>query len=92
MRVTGDVVEFGYRHHEARFRIVGRVVQRGIPAPGEGVVGAGKHPGWAPDRCRCAELAVWRYITVPGVPELALERRLLRIPGVQVAMWPGLDL
>jgi hypothetical protein len=36
-------------------------------------------------------MAVWRFITVPGVPEVDLERRLLRIGSVGVDMWPGLD-
>jgi hypothetical protein len=36
-------------------------------------------------------MAVWRFITVPGVPELQLERRLLAIPDVHIDMWPDRD-
>lgn len=33
---------------------------------------------------------IWRYTTVPGLPELALHDRL-KERGVKVKMWPGLD-
>jgi hypothetical protein len=33
---------------------------------------------------------IWRYTTVPGLPELALHDRL-RERGLKVSLWPGLD-
>lgn len=93
MGVRREAVECGYSHHQARFRVDqhGPAV-RGAPRlvkvsparlrvpPAQPVAGA-----------RCVEMAVWRFITVPGVPELDLERRLLRIGDVAVDMWPGRD-
>lgn len=35
---------------------------------------------------------LWRYTVLPGLWELDLARRLRRIPGVEVALWPRLDL
>lgn len=43
------------------------------------------------DGACCLELAVWRFVTVPGVPELELERRLQRVSGVTEDMWPDMD-
>lgn len=34
---------------------------------------------------------VWRYTLQPGLVELDLEKRLLRIPGVTVHLWPDRD-
>jgi EmrB/QacA subfamily drug resistance transporter len=42
-------------------------------------------------RARCVDPAVWRFITVAGVPELLLERRLKGIAGIDVKMWPVKD-
>jgi hypothetical protein len=33
---------------------------------------------------------IWRYTTVPGLPELALHDRLKK-RGLKVSLWPGLD-
>jgi hypothetical protein len=93
MRVNGDGVECGYSHHESRFRtdpatatlasrprlvkVSSARLSTPIARPVEGA--------------KCLELAVWRFVTVPGVPEMALERKLLRIDGVSVEMWPDMD-
>lgn len=93
MRVKDEFVSCGYSHHGARYRL----------APGDaGTSGPARLlklttrrlsvPDALPaGRARCIDIAVWRFVTVPGVPELELERRLLRIDGVSVDMWPGLD-
>lgn len=39
----------------------------------------------------CVDQAVWRFVTVPGISEVLLERRLRAIPGVEVQMWPVRD-
>lgn len=93
MRVHGEAVKCGYSHHEARFRVsqdsrgasgkprLLKVSSARMRVPqAQSVAGA----------C-CVEMAVWRFITVPGVPELQLERRLLAIPDLCVDMWPGRD-
>lgn len=93
MGVRRGVVECGYSHHESRFR---------VDQHGPGVTGVPRLVKVSPARLRvpqaqhaagalCVEMAVWRFITVPGVPELDLERRLLRIGSVEVDMWPGRD-
>lgn len=90
MRVRPPLVKCSYGPHEARFRMVGRgggppelvktstarlSTPRALP-----VVGA-----------RCVDPAVWRFITVPGIPEVALERLQTRFPGVEVQLWPIKD-
>jgi hypothetical protein len=93
MGVHREVVECGYSHHEARFRVsqhspgtLGKHRLIKTSSARIRVPGAQSIPG----AC-CVEMAVWRFITVPGVPELQLERRLLAIPDVHIDMWPDRD-
>ena len=39
----------------------------------------------------CVDQAVWRFVTVPGISEVLLEKRLRAIPGIGVQMWPVRD-
>jgi len=93
MTVRGDLVQCGYSLHEARFRVDPQArPSPGIPRLVKVSAARLRVPVAQPTAgARCVELAVWRFITVPGVPELDLERRLLRIDDVAVDMWPGLD-
>ncbi len=90
MRVRPPEVRCSYGPHDARFRLVTGsseapklvktsasrlAVPRALPVTG----------------ARCVDPAVWRFITVPGVPEVALERLEQRCPGVTVALWPIKD-
>lgn len=91
MRVQGQSVHCTYGPHQARFRIAD-------PGPGGApalVKTSGarlRTPQARPvTGARCVDPAVWRFITVPGVPELLLERRLTGIGGVDVKMWPVKD-
>jgi hypothetical protein len=90
MTVRGDDVACGYSHHQARFRAHTR--DAGLPRLVKTSPARLRVPDARPERGgRCVDMAVWRFITVPGVPELQLERRLLAISGVSVTMWPGMD-
>ncbi|MQA08647.1 MAG: hypothetical protein GEU98_08860 [Pseudonocardiaceae bacterium] len=92
MRIKDEFVECGYSHHEARFRVDAGAGSRSAPRLLKLTSAKLRVPAaQSADRARCLDLAVWRFVTVPGVPELTLERRLLRIDGVSVDMWPGLD-
>lgn len=93
MRINGESVECGYSHHDARFRLDVTEADRTTSPRLVKVSPARLRTPQARDAdgARCVDLAVWRFVTVPGVPELELERRLLRIGGVDVRMWPDLD-
>lgn len=93
MRVISDGVGCGYSHHESRFRIDPSTA---IMAGGPRLVKVSSARLVTPiarpvEGAKCVELAVWRFVTVPGVPEVELERKLLGIGGVSVEMWPDLD-
>lgn len=93
MRIKDEFVECSYSHHEARFQLApGDESTAGSPRLLKLTSGRFHVPDVRPaDQSRCIDIAVWRFVTVPGVPELELERRLLQIDGVSVDMWPGLD-
>ena len=90
MRVRPPIVKCSYGPHEARFRLVDRnggppelvktsTTRLSTPQP-QTVAGA-----------RCVDPAVWRFVTVPGIPEIALERVRQRFPGLVVQLWPIKD-
>ncbi|GAA5118275.1 hypothetical protein [Haloechinothrix salitolerans] len=91
MRVRQPEVRCSYGPHEARFRLLD-----GTSGAPPGLVKISTSRG-APPRplpvagARCVDPAVWRFITVPGVPEVALERLEQRFSGVTVALWPVKD-
>jgi hypothetical protein len=91
MRVQAPVVSCTYNPHQALFRIASQppggapVLVQASPArlrvpEARSVEGNG-----------CVAVAVWRFVTVPGISEVLLEKRLLGIPGVGVQMWPVRD-
>jgi hypothetical protein len=94
MKVNGQRVGCTYRPHAAQFLLadiadaLGRpqLVQVSVPALVVPVAHGARS-------AQCVEPAVWRFVTVPGVPELDLERRLL-IPdlGLKVKMYPLKDM
>jgi hypothetical protein len=91
MRVGPPEVRCSYGPHEARFRLVDGT---GGGPPGLVKTSTSR---LAPPRslpvsgARCVDPAVWRFITVPGVPEVMLERLEQRFPGVKVRLWPVKD-
>ncbi len=93
MRVQEQTVQCTYGPHQARFRIAGRVVAGGsAPALVKTSAARLRTPQARPVAgSRCVDPAVWRFITVPGIPELELERKLGGIAGVDVQMWPVKD-
>lgn len=92
MHVHDPIVRCAYGPHEASFRISARGTSGSLPKLVRTSVARLKTPG-AQDAADavCVDPAVWRFITVPGVPELLLERQLQAIPGVTVKMWPIQD-
>jgi hypothetical protein len=93
MRVRGGFVGCSYGPHEARFRLEPNSVGEGrvprlVPVSSRRVRTPAARP--AASAC-CVDLAVWRFITVPGLPELELAGRLSRMDGVKVDVWPGRD-
>lgn len=92
MLVRGAAVACGYSHHEARFRI--QDARSGTRSPALMKMSSARMtvpPAQPLDGARCVDLAVWRFVTVPGVPELQLHRRLLRLSGVVAELWPDKD-
>jgi hypothetical protein len=93
MRIQEAVVSCAYSPHQAAFRITGA----GRPAGSRPVLTKTsaarlRVPDAQPTaRSTCVDQAVWRFITVPGLSEVLLERRLRAIPGVGVQMWPVRD-
>lgn len=90
MRVRPPVVRCSYGPHEAQFRLV--------PAPGgpPGLVKTSTARFSTPDAwpvagAGCVDPAVWRFITVPGIPEVLVKGLETRYPGVTVALWPIKD-
>jgi len=93
MRVQQQNVQCTYSPHQARFRIGGRAVAGGS-APGLVKTSAARlrtPQGRPVAGSRCVDPAVWRFITVPGIPELELERKLAGIAGIDVQLWPVKD-
>jgi REase associating with pPIWI_RE/pPIWI_RE three-gene island domain Y len=93
MRIQEAVVSCAYSPHQAVFRITaagGPAGSRPVLAKTSGArlrVPDARPTGGS----TCVDLAVWRFITVPGITEVLLERRLRAIPGVGVQMWPVTD-
>lgn len=91
MLVRPPVVACSYGPHDARFRLLARADdeppdlvststnRRRVPPPSS--VGSSA----------CVDPAVWRFVTIPGLPEVALEKLQARFPGVQVQLWPLKD-
>jgi hypothetical protein len=93
MRVLGDRVRCDIRDHEAIFS-VGRVPAVRTDAPALTCLTSKRQPK---PRARdaqqsvCVPESVWRFIVVPGLPELKLRDRLGAVDGVVVSMWPDKD-
>lgn len=91
MRVRPPEVRCSYGPHEAQFRLVDG--PNGAPP---GLVKTSTAQLAAPVArpvadARCVDESVWRFITVPGLPEVQLERLEQRFAGVRVALWPVKD-
>lgn len=95
MQVRGQRVECTYRPHAARFLVTDdhdsstgmstlvkvSATRLRVPKPRPAASAA------------CVDPAVWRFVVVPGVPELELERLLRsRIAGLDVALYPMKDV
>jgi len=93
MRIQGTVVSCTYSPHQALFRITGTGrLARSRPVLVKTSAARLRVPEPRPAAgSACVDQAVWRFITVPGISEVLLERRLRAIPGVRVQMWPVRD-
>jgi pPIWI_RE three-gene island domain Y/REase associating with pPIWI_RE len=93
MRIQQQSVKCTYGPHQARFRITSPA-SAADAAPALVKTSAARlrtPPAHPVAGARCVDPAVWRFITVAGIPELLLERRLKGIAGVEVKMWPVKD-
>ena len=96
MRIQGTVVSCTYSPHQAQFRIAGTGGAR-RPAGSRPMLVKTSAARMRVPQARptagsmCVDHAVWRFVTVPGISEVLLERRLRAIPGVEVQMWPVRD-
>ncbi|MFJ2805077.1 hypothetical protein [Kitasatospora sp. NPDC087271] len=98
MRVDGHRVRCTYLYHQAHYTVRSEPLTGGrpqllrrdsqVPRP----PGARERRQQGPDRTVCVDFAVWRFIVVPGVEELALYRRWHGKPLLDVTLWPGLDI
>ncbi|MFD3705773.1 hypothetical protein ACFWUP_21755 [Nocardia sp. NPDC058658] len=91
MRVQPPEVRCSYAPHGSRFRLLS-----GSGGVGPELVRTSTSRTAVPDAlpvtgARCVEPAVWRFITVPGIPEVELERLEVRFPGTEVELWPVKD-
>lgn len=90
MRVRPPLVRCSYGPHDARFRLVEHSGQ--APALVKTSPARFRAPRPLPAAgAQCVDPAVWRFITVPGIPEVGLERLQTRFPGVEVRLWPIKD-
>ena len=81
-----------YSPHQAVFRITGTGRPAGKPILVKTSAARLRVPDAQPPAgSTCVDQAVWRFVTVPGISEVLLERRLRAIPGVGVQMWPVRD-
>lgn len=90
MRVKGDTVMCEYTPHDARFQVL-----RDGNEPPPLINDSGKRrrqpAAISAEGAKCLDPAVWRFVVVPGIAELVLERRLARLSDVTVTMWPDWD-
>lgn len=93
MRIQQQFVYCTYGPHQARFRMASQSLAAGsAPALVKTSAARMRMPQARPVAgARCVDPAVWRFITVAGIPELLLERRLKGVAGVEVQMWPVKD-
>lgn len=90
MRVRPPIVRCSYGPHEARFRLVDH--NGDAPELVKTSTGRLRTPRRLPVAgAQCVDPAVWRFITVPGIPEVGLERLRTKFPGVEVQLWPIKD-
>jgi hypothetical protein len=91
MMISPPIVQCSYTPHDARFRLLAHTGD----GPPDLVSTSTKHPRVPRPSpvgsSVCIDPAVWRFVTVPGLPEIALERLQARLPGVQVQLWPLKD-
>lgn len=90
MLVRPPVVACSYGPHDARFRMLDR------PGGPPDLAATAARDRAAPrpnptESAVCVDPAVWRFVTVPGLPEVALEKLQNRFPGVAVQLWPLKD-
>ncbi len=87
MQVRGAFLQCRYPQHPGRFEVLPTTGLAGGPAirgPQEVMAQSGAET-------MCVHHAVWRYITIPGVTEVALMDWLAKHPEVQVEKWPHKD-
>lgn len=86
MHVRGALLRCRFPQHRGQFTVTS------LDSPGGPVV-AGPVNVLARDAAdvRALHYAVWRYITIPGVTEVALMRWLAKHAGVTIERWPHKD-
>jgi hypothetical protein len=95
MQVRGRRVECTYRPHAAQFLLPeSSIGASSTPALVKVSATRLRTPKPQPvDTTVCVDPAVWRFVVVPGVPELELERLLRsQVPEVNVALYPMKDV
>lgn len=87
MHVRGALLECRYPQHLGTFEIQPKAGAAGEPL----VRGPVNVMAESAADVVCLHHAVWRYITIPGVTEVALMRWLAKQPDVVVEKWPHKD-
>jgi hypothetical protein len=92
MRAVGRRLGCVYQHHQrAVFYLLDRRSGRQPPRL-TAIRGGEPPPPSRADELVALRRPVWRYVTIPGLVELDLADKLGSIPGVEVELWPDLDL
>ena len=87
MHVRGALLRCRFPQHHGQFEITSMVGSEGTPA----VTGPVDVVPLDATEVLALHYAVWRYITIPGITEVALMRWLTKHPGVTIERWPHKD-
>lgn len=90
MKVRERSVFCSYSPHEARFEIEG--YDLGLPQLRKVSTARMRTPKALPvTGAGCLDPAVWRFITIPGLPEVVLQQLESEELGIRVTPWPIMD-
>ncbi|MGW8987796.1 pPIWI_RE_Y domain-containing protein [Streptomyces parvus] len=91
MVLRGGQLRCEYPSHQGRFGLLQDSAPGGRPPRVTGISTRSKTAALRAEGMLCVNWPVWRYITCPGLVEVALMLWLERQPGVRVERWENMD-